>query len=386
MLESPQDVLSSHRGRGTRMSVPLGERGGALRGALDLVCGRLPRFVFGGGIGPLVPVFHFHDERRDVLTPRLRYLRENGYRTLRADELAAVARRRRPPGDREVALCFDDAWTTVWTDAAPLLREFGLTAIVYAIPGRMTQGDSCRPVGSDGEADGPPFMTWTELGQLQGEGIIDVQSHTWAHAMVFTSPGAIDFVRPGYERGPLLNRPLLSQAPALQFVDPLELGAPLYEQRSRMSDGPRICLSREAHQASVDTVRAAGGAAFFKRADWRQTLERITAQRPGATTESESDHQRAIEDELDRSRSELNARLRTQSVRHVCLPWGVSGVRTAAALERLGFDSAIANRWSGHFAVGPGDHPFWLKRLPNRYIFHLPGRGRASFFRPGRPQ
>jgi hypothetical protein len=131
-------------------------------------------------------------------------------------------------------------------------------------------------------------------------------------------------------------------------------------------------------------VRAAGGAAFFTRSDWRRTLEAVVAQQPDTTVESESDHQRAIEDELDRSRSELNARLRTRSVRHVCLPWGVSGQRTVAALARLGFDSAIANRWTGHFAVAPGDHPFWLKRLPNRYIFHLPGHGRASFFRPGR--
>jgi hypothetical protein len=368
------------------MSVPLGERGGPLRGVLDLVSGRLPRFVFGGRTSGLVPVFHFHSERRDILAPRLRYLRENGYRTLRADELAAVARRKRPAGDREVALCFDDAWTSVWTDAAPLLRDLGLTAIVYAIPGRMTDREECRPAGAGDEVKGSPFMTWPELGRLQHEGLIDVQSHTWAHAMVFTSPQPIDFVKPGYESAPLLNRPLVSDASGLEFVDPSELGAPLYEQRSRMSDGPRVCGARQAHHACVDMVRAAGGAAFFKQPDWRQRLERVTAQHPGATTESESDQQRAIEDELDRSRSELNARLRTQSIRHVCLPWGVSGQRTAAALERLGYDSAIANRWSGHFAVAPGDHPFWLKRLPNRYIFHLPGRGRTSFFRPGRPR
>ena len=98
----------------------------------------------------------------------------------------------------------------MWTDAAPLLRELGLTAIVYAIPGRMTDAAAGRAIDGDGEVDGPPFMTWPELGQLQNEGIIDVQSHTWAHAMVFTAARPIDFVRPGYENGPLLNRPLLS--------------------------------------------------------------------------------------------------------------------------------------------------------------------------------
>jgi len=63
-------------------------------------------------------------------------------------------------------------------------------------------------------------------------------------------------------------------------------------------------------------------------------------------------------------------------VNHVCLPWGVSSAFTASALPRHGFRSAVANRMRGLLAVRPGDDPYWLKRLPNRYIFHLPGRGR----------
>ena len=74
------------------------------------------------------------------------------------------------------------------------------------------------------------------------------------------------------------------------------------------------------------------------------------------------------------------AQLNTQSVRHVCLPWGVSGRQTADALARLGFSTAVANRMPGMFAARQGDHPFWLKRLPNRYIYCLPGDGRRWFF------
>jgi hypothetical protein len=71
--------------------------------------------------------------------------------------------------------------------------------------------------------------------------------------------------------------------------------------------------------------------------------------------------------------------LRTGTVNHICLPWGVSSARTAAALPRLGYRSAIANRMRGLLAVQPGDDPYWLKRLPNRYIFRLPGRGRRTW-------
>ncbi len=363
------------------MSVPFGERGGALRGAIDLVCGRLPRFVFGGPVGRLVPVFHFHDERRAALEPLFRYLQENGYRAITADELAAVARQRREPGDREVAICFDDAWATVWTDAAPLLRQCDLRAIVYPIPGRVADAPQTRAIAADAADSGSPFMTWAELRSLFSEGIIDVQSHTWTHARIFTGSLVLDFVQPEFGRQPPLNRPLLAMAGETpRFIQPRELGAPLYEQRSRMSDGPKVQVSLAAHDACVAFVRANGGAAFFDERHWRPRLGVVAARHLGDGFDSESAdaQRRAIEDELDRARSVLNARLATTSVRHVCLPWGVSGRVATDALKRLGFESAIANRWTGSFAVRPGDDPFWLKRLPNRYVTALPGRGRRT--------
>jgi hypothetical protein len=66
-------------------------------------------------------------------------------------------------------------------------------------------------------------------------------------------------------------------------------------------------------------------------------------------------------------------------VQHVCLPWGVSGARTERALRRLGYRTAFANRLRGQHAVARGDDPLWLKRLPNKYILHLPGRGRRTW-------
>ena len=364
------------------MSVPLGERGGAWRGAIDLVSGRLPGFVFGGGVGSLVPVFHFHDELRDALEPKFRYLHDNGYRTLTADDLYDVVTGRRACTGREVALCFDDAWATVWTDAAPLLDQYDLTAIVYAIPGRVVDADVVRPRTPPSSARSSPFMTWPELRALHAAGTIDVQSHTWMHLRVFTSSRLVDFVTPDYVHRPLLNRPALADGPdGPTLLDPSELGAPIYEHRSRMSDGRRVSVPLEAHDACVALVRTEGAGAFFSRADWRTRLQSVVARHAGAAAiESEADQRRAIENELDRSRSELNARLGTASVRHVCLPWGVSGRVTESALQRLGFHSAIANRWRGVFAVRPGDAPYWLKRLPNRYIRALPGSGRRTFF------
>ena len=362
------------------MSVPFGERGGALRGVMDAVCGRLPGFVVGGRVPDgLLPVFHFHDVTADDLEPKARFLAENGYGTVSANEIAAHARgETRFTGTKRVGLCFDDAWASLWTVAKPILERYGLTAITYAIPARIEDRDTCRP--HDAAAPGPDFVTWPELHALHTSGVVDVQCHTESHSMIFSSSAVIGFVTPEYGRLPQLNRPQLTPLPALEFLEPNELGAPLYASRSRMSDGLRVAVPADARRQCVEYVAREGNASFFERLDWEDRLQalvqRISGNAARADVESESDRDRAIDVELERSRATLNARLRTNTVRHICLPWGVSSPTTLAALKRQGYESAFANRMEGAFAVKAGDDPFWLKRLPNKYIFHLPGRGR----------
>lgn len=363
--------------------VPFNERGGALRGCLDLISGRFPRFVFGGRLGrDILPVFHFHEVSRESLEPQLRYLSENGYRSVTSDEIEGFVRGRSTGGDRLVGLCFDDAWASLWTVAAPLLRDHGLSAIAYAIPGRLEEARACRPqhAGNGQGVTGPPFVTWPELVSLQASGTIDVQSHTHTHSMVFCSAAIRGFVTPGYEGTPLLNRPQLTGPPQPRFLEPSDLGSPLYVTRSRMSDGLRAFPSPLVRARCVEHVAHAGGRAFFEQPDWRSRLEEVAAQASvPASWETAAERESSIEEELALSRETLNQRLNTNAVSHICLPWGVSGGTTAAALKRVGYHTAFANRLPGTHAVCRGDDPYWLKRLPNRYIYRLPGRGRRIF-------
>jgi hypothetical protein len=373
-------------------SVPFNERGGKLRGVLDVVSGRFPRFVFGGALSrDLLPVFHFHDETEATLEPKLRYLAENGYRSVTSDEIADFVAGKSSPVEPQVAICFDDAWASVWTVAAPLLRQFGMRAIVYAIPARIAEASSCRigngsdpsqsAAGSSGGSPlthGSPFVTWPELRELHASGMVDVQSHTLSHSRIFTAATLTGFVTPDYGRTPLLNRPQIAPPPALRFLHPEDLGAPIFTARSRMSDGRRAIVDATTHDRCVDLVAREGGAAFFDRPDWRSRLETIARSAP-ATLESAAAQRAAIEAELDDARTILSDRLRTTSVNHICLPWGVSGRITESALQRLGYRTAFANRLRGVHAVRRGDNPLWLKRLPNRYIFRLPGRGRRTW-------
>ncbi|MFI5177892.1 MAG: polysaccharide deacetylase family protein [Vicinamibacterales bacterium] len=360
------------------------ERGGRLRGVLDLIAGRYPAFLFGMAVGDILPVFHFHETTPAALEPALAYLKDNGYRTVGADDLATFVRGGRHPGDRTVVLTFDDAWASLWLVVGPLLTRYDMRAVVYAIPGLVADAPATRPTLDDGAVDavaadaGPqPFCTWPELRALVSSGRVDVQTHTQTHALVFSEPRPIGVVGPEYRREPVLVRPHVSTAAGLTAIDPARLGHPLFPCRSRMSDAlaftpdPAACARLEAF------VRERGGAAFFDRPGARETLAPMLAG-VGGTSESASDRDHAIEAELASSRATIEQRL-GHPVRHACLPWGVTSEPAYRALDRLGFSTAVANRWSGRLAPGRGGDPFYLKRLHARHLFALPGRGRKVF-------
>jgi Polysaccharide deacetylase len=362
--------------------LPFDERGGRLRGGLDLLSGRYPPFLFGAGLGAYLPVFHFHEVTVEHLEPRLRFLAENGYSTVVSDDVSNLVRHGRRPGPRSVALAFDDAHESFWTIAAPLLRRYGMRAILYAIPGRIEEAAAVRPTIDDDPglahrpAPGPRFVTWPELQAVQASGVADVQSHTWSHSMVFSSDRLLGFVAPGYEDTLPLNRPLISDDGPLEWIRPTDLGTPIYAHRSRMSDGLRYFPDPDAAARCRSVVNAAGGAAFFARPRWSSDLAAV-ANGSAGRIESPAERERAVLEELGRSRDELGERLRTNSVRHICLPWGVAGDVTLEALRRTGYETAFSNQWSGSMAVRAGDPPYRLKRLHSRFLTHLPGRGRT---------
>lgn len=363
---------------------PFSERGGRLRGVVDLVSGRYPPFLFGLGVGNAFPVFHFHETTVAELEPAFRYLVDNGYRTVGTDVLSAVARDGRRPPPRTVMLAFDDALASLWLVAAPLLRRYGLTAVTYAIPGRIADSAAVRPTIDDGAVDAVaadnapnPFATWPELLSLARSGVVDVQSHTWSHAMVFSDDRAGEVVTPAHARDRSMNWPRIGTDDPPRYLDASRLGYPLFARRSRMSDARRFLPDEAACDAIERAIADRGGAAFFDAASVEPQLGQWLGTLSGRW-ESDDERTRAIEHEIVQARDTLETRLGTR-VRHMCLPWGVSGSITRGILERVGIDTAFANRFAGGFAVRFGDDPLFLKRLAHRHIFALPGRGRRVF-------
>ena len=364
--------------------IPFTEGKSPWRGVLDLASGCYPLFLFGGPLGRWLPVFHFHEVTQAELEPYLAYLAENGYRTVTSDAIARYVREGRHPGPRSVALCFDDAWTSLWTVAAPLLRRHGFQAIAYVSSARVPAAPDVRSTLDD-PADAPedadrsttPFATWEELRALQASGTVDIQAHTHRHAMVFCDGECIGFVTPGMTRHVHLY-PWTATGAGDRFLSPDDLGAPLYTQRSRYSDALRFD-NPGAFEACTRRVREHGGAAFFQRSDWKQQL-RTLAKASTGIQESPAQREAAIREDLAAARETLNVELATHTVRHMCFPWAVAGAVAERLAAEAGYETAFADRLFGKRAVRAGDPPYRLMRLKHQYIVCLPGRNRRTFF------
>ncbi|HEX9203227.1 MAG TPA: hypothetical protein VF964_04635, partial [Vicinamibacteria bacterium] len=93
----------------------------------DLLLGRYPDFVTGGPLARAeVPVFIFHSLEPESFGRKLRYLAENDYCTLAADQYFCVLMGACKPPDRAVLLTFDDGRGSLWSVGLPLMKRYGM--------------------------------------------------------------------------------------------------------------------------------------------------------------------------------------------------------------------------------------------------------------------
>lgn len=97
------------------------------------------------------------------------FLDRNGYRVWRLERLlAAVLRGVEQVPDRVVAITFDDAYESVFTQVRPRLAERGWPYTVFVNTDAIDAGHS-------------PYMNWGQLRTLSDEGVA-IQNHSAAHA------------------------------------------------------------------------------------------------------------------------------------------------------------------------------------------------------------
>jgi peptidoglycan/xylan/chitin deacetylase (PgdA/CDA1 family) len=360
----------------------------------DLLLRRYPPFVTGGDLprGD-VPVFVFHGAEPGSFSRKLAHLAANGYRTLSADEYAAVLRGERRAPERAVVLTFDDGRGSFWTVAAPLLRRHGMKAVVFLVPGRIParhragwptwedveQGRAEAAAVLGREEDEGALLSWEEIEALCATGLFDFQSHTFSHARVHVAPRLAGFVTPRSRRGyDAFDQPLLAEGGRDLMGEEAPLGAPLLRSAPRTSEELRFHEDPAVRAACVAEVAEAGGEGFFLKADWAARLRRAFGRaRLSGRVETAEERTLAIRRELAESRRAIEERT-GRPVVHLCYPWHAAGPTARRLAAEVGYQTGFCGKVSGVPITRSGGDPGAIARLGEDYVELLPGRGRAT--------
>jgi peptidoglycan/xylan/chitin deacetylase (PgdA/CDA1 family) len=340
----------------------------------DLLLGRYPAFVTGGGLARgEVPVFVFHDAEPESFARKLDHLARNGYATLSIDEYLGVLRGSLPAPPRAVLLTFDDGRGSVWSVAAPLLRRHGMRAVVFLVPGRVS---AHAPRSASEHA---ALMSWEEIDTLARGGLFDFQSHTLLHARVHTGPALAGFVTPQSQRGyHAFDQPLVRDGARDLVGAEVPLGTPLLQSSPRTSEDLRFFEAEPLRTACVAAVADAGGEAFFRRPDWQGRLRAaFRGGRAPGRVETKQQQAAAIRRELVDARRIIEERVGRPAV-HLCYPWHAAGPTARALAAEAGYQTAFCGKVDGVPITLPGGDPRAIARLGEDYLELLPGEGRGT--------
>jgi peptidoglycan/xylan/chitin deacetylase (PgdA/CDA1 family) len=363
----------------------------ALEVPQDILLGRYPEFVTGGPLARGdIPIFVFHSLEPVSFERRLRYLADNGYRSLSADELFYALMGATKVRDRAVALTFDDGRGSLFGVGLPLMRRYGFRGIVFLVPGRIPSGGGLPPTWDDAEAGRvpaarvldrereAPLLSWVEIEAMARTGFFDFHSHTLTHSRVHTQPEVVGFVTPRSRRGyDAFDTPLAEEDGRDLFGEDLPLGTPILRSEPRTSEALRFFENPEVRVPCQVAVRNGGGETFFERPDWQAQLHRLVHQRPiNGRRETVELRERSIHAELLESKRILEERL-GRPVLHLCYPWHAAGATARRLAREVGYRCAFAGKVPGVPIARPGSDPLLTPRVGEDYLELLPGRGRA---------
>lgn len=115
----------------------------------------------------------------DTFAQHMNWLADHGWRSLTTNEFAFYANRHHKFPAKSFLLSFDDGYESVASNAFPVLKDLNFHSICFVATRHMRQSNN--HVGSS-SADDANFLTWQQLRDLHASGLMEVHSHTHAHA------------------------------------------------------------------------------------------------------------------------------------------------------------------------------------------------------------
>lgn len=141
-----------------------------------------------------IPVITYHsiDDSGSIISTspaifrrQMRFLSENGFRTLTLAELGRLIGTGERFPDKRVVLTFDDGFENFHSQAFPLLDRYGFDSTVFLVAGRCGKHNDWE--GNPAKLPRSRMLSWNQVKELSSSGV-DFGSHTVTHPNLTSIP------------------------------------------------------------------------------------------------------------------------------------------------------------------------------------------------------
>lgn len=357
-----------------------------------------PKFIYSGNnLQNLdgIPVFVYHTIEPASFESQLQFLKRNGYKTLSIQEFhEAITNSKTFTNNKTVLLTIDDARSSVWRFAFPLLKKYHMHATVFVIPG-LTEDDKSSRINLEDywndkckleeihniDIDDHTLCTWQEIKEMYRSGYVDIESHTLFHREIFCSVKITNYITPetpflpyNFAGSPYYaSNELVKNFSADNFV-----GLPLFESAPLMLAGPKLNISPEFIKICKEIFQDARR----RNGDWKSSIKNIVKEESNKEKyfSVDSSSKDTVLQDLKMASEIIKNKLDKNAGDHLCLPWTIGNTETIHVLKELGIKSCFWGVLSTKKIIKPGDDPYYIPRVKNDFIFRLAGIGRKNLF------
>ncbi|MGH8762696.1 MAG: polysaccharide deacetylase family protein [Nitrosospira sp.] len=193
---------------------------------------------------------------RMVITPenfdaQLAYLKKNGYRVIPLSSVHSFLKGKTALPQRAVVITIDDGYRSSYDIAYPVLKKYGFPATLFVYSDFIGSPDALR---------------WSEIKEMTGSGLIDIQPHSKTHASLRRLPAdeSIETYRKRISDEVRIPEQQLKKV----------LGLPLHTFAYPFGDTNEFLVSRlkSAGYSAGVTVHAGGNPAFAYPFKLRRTM------------------------------------------------------------------------------------------------------------------
>lgn len=354
-----------------------------------------PRFVFSKNKNVKldgIPVFVYHTIEPKVFESHLYYFQQNNYKTLSIEEFYDAITNKVSTNDNSVLLTIDDARTSVWRYAYPLLKKYQMTATVFVIPGLTEEGKGVRGnlelywqgkmsindiIKLDVNDD--LLCNWSEIEEMYNSGHVNIESHTLFHKEVFINTNVVDFITPqtpntlyNFAGSAYFNKEKLNSGFSISDF----YGLPVFESAPLMLVPPKIEVSTEFINECKKIFKKTTNPTI----QWKKEIINLlntNVKSSAYFSRIDNTEQDVIED-LFTARELIQSKLSSNAGNHLCLPWTLGNEKTIEICKKIGIKSCFWGVLNSKKINRPGDNPFYITRLKNDFVLRLPGKGRKT--------